>query len=100
MKEAQIYLGDGKHLSMKSSTIVTLKNTLSLFRGENKSPLELVVNISADFDNIPAEYHHIFLQMLSVRYGGSINALDVTQDPFAVLKNKKHKWYEIWKNKD
>ena len=50
----------------------------------------------ADFEKIPPEYHHLFIQMMQVRYGSMINLWDNTQ-PFTKPEPKKKKWYQIWK---
>jgi hypothetical protein len=36
------------------------------------------------------------MQMMSVRYGGSVNIWDNTH-PFAKPEVKKKKWYQFWK---
>ena len=55
----------------------------------------LDVEIKADFEKIPPEYHQMFLQMMQIRYGGILNIWDNTQ-PFAPPKVKK-KWWQFWK---
>ena len=54
------------------------------------------VVIKADFDKIPSEYHQLFMQMMSVRYGGIVNIWDNTK-PFTKPEVKKKKWYQFWK---
>jgi len=94
-KPGEFYLGDGNHLVIKSSTIVGMHDHLKLMTGDGESIL-LDVEIKADFDKIPAEYHQTFCQMMAVRYGGIVNIWDNRQ-PFAKPEVKKKKWYQFWK---
>ena len=94
-EEAEFHIGDGKHLIMKQTTIVSMKDQLRLMIGEGKS-IALDVEIKADFDKIPKEYHRLFMQMMQVRYGGIVNVWDNTQ-PFAKPEVNKKRWYQIWK---
>lgn len=94
-KEAEFHIGDGKHLTVKSSTIALMHDQLKLMTGETNA-ITLDVEIKADFDKIPSEYHHLFIQMMQVRYGSIINLWDNTQ-PFAKPEVKKKRWYQIWK---
>ena len=68
---------------------------LKLMTGDTKS-LVLDVEIKADFEKIPPEYHQLFCQMMQVRYGGIVNIWDSRQ-PFAKPEVKKKKWYQFWK---
>jgi len=94
-KPGEFYLGDGNHLVIKSSTIVQMHDHLKLMTGDGESIL-LDVEIKADFDKIPPEYHQVFCQMMAVRYGGIVNIWDNRQ-PFAKPEVKKKKWWQIWK---
>ena len=94
-KEGEFHIGDGKHLMVKSSTVVSMNDQLRLMTGEGKS-ITLNVEIKADFDKIPQTYHQMFLQMLQIRYGGIVNIWDNTQ-PFTPPEKQKKKWYQIWK---
>ncbi len=94
-EEAEYHIGDGKYLIMKQTTTVEMKDQLRLMTGEGKG-ITLDVSIKADFEKIPPQYHQLFLQMMSVRYGGMVNIWDNTQ-PFAKPEVKKKKWYQIWK---
>ncbi len=93
--EGEFHIGDGAHLTVKSSTIVEMRDHLKLMTGDSKSTT-LDVVIKADFDKIPPQYHQLFMQMMSVRYGGIVNIWDNTQ-PFAKPEVKKKKWYQFWK---
>lgn len=94
-KEAEFHIGDGKYLTMQQTTTVSMKDQLRLMTGEGKG-ISLDVEIKADFDKIPKEYHQLFMQMMQVRYGGIVNIWDNTQ-PFAKPEVKKKRWYQIWK---
>ncbi len=94
-EEAEYHIGDGKYLTMKQTTTVEMKDQLRLMTGEGKG-ITLDVSIKADFEKIPPQYHLLFLQMMSVSYGGMVNNWDNTQ-PFAKPEVKKKKWYQIWK---
>jgi hypothetical protein len=94
-EEAEFHIGDGKHLIMKQTTIVSMKDQLRLVTGEVKG-ISLDVEIKADFDKIPPEYHQLFMQMMQIRYGGLVNIWDNTQ-PFTPREKQPKKWYQIWK---
>lgn len=94
-KKGEFHIGDGSHLTVKSSTVVEMHDYLKLMIGENKN-IMLDVVIKADFEKIPPEYHQLFCQMMMVRYGGIVNIWDNTQ-PFAKPEVKKKKWWQIWK---
>ena len=91
------HIGDGSHLTVKSSTVVEMHDHLKLMTGDGESTT-LDVKILADFDRIPPKYHQLFCQMMSVRYGGIVNIWDNTQ-PFAKPDVQPKKWYQFWKSK-
>lgn len=95
-KEGEFHIGDGKHLVVKSSTVVEMHDQLKLMTGIGKG-ITLDVEIKADFGSISPEYHQLFMQMMAVRYGGIVNIWDNTQ-PFTKPESKKKKWYQFWKN--
>ncbi len=94
-QKGEFHIGDGAHLTVKSSTVVEMHDYLKLMTSEGTS-ITLDVEIKADFDKIPPEYHQLFCQMMMVRYGGIVNIWDNTQ-PFAKPDVKKKKWYQFWK---
>lgn len=94
-KEGEYYIGDTSYLTMKSSTIIEMRDQLKLLVEDGKS-VNLDISIKADFDKIPSEYHQLFCQMMMVRYGGVVNIWDNKQ-PFAKPEIKKKKWYQFWK---
>jgi hypothetical protein len=95
-KEGEFYIGDGSHLTIKSSTIVEMHDHLKLMIGDGES-ISLDIKILADFEGIPSAYHQLFCQMMMVRYGGMVNIWDNTQ-PFAKPVVNKKKWYQFWKS--
>ncbi len=93
-KETEINLGSGNNMEMKSSRLVTTYQTLYLIT-EDKSTPSLSVEISADFDTIPEEYHEVFLNMMSAKYLGRVSFGD---NPFSQCQPApKRKWYQFWK---
>ena len=75
--EREINYGTG-YVDIKSSTIVKL-NELFVVHDED-GPVELRVEISADFNTIDKKYHEIFLNVLS-----SINLLMLDRYGLAIL---------------
>jgi len=53
-KEGEYHIGNGSHLTMKSSTIVEMHDYLKIMTGEGKG-ITLDVEIKADFNKIPPE---------------------------------------------
>ena len=95
-KETEINLGSGNNLEMRSSRLVNTYQTLYLIT-EDKGTLSLSVEISADFDSIPEEYHEVFLNMMSAKYLGRVSFGD---NPFSQCQPApKRKWYQFWKSK-
>lgn len=93
-KDKEINTGNG-FIDIKSSTIVKLHEKFILQTEEGA--VELIVDISADFNNIEPKYHEVFLNLLSAKY---YNRVSFGDNPFSeCLNNKKRKWYEFWKNK-
>jgi hypothetical protein len=95
-KETEINLGSGNNLEMRSSRLVKTYQTLYLIT-EDKATPSLNVEISADFDTIPEEYHEVFLNMMSAKYLGRVSFGD---NPFSQCQPApKRKWYQFWKSK-
>jgi hypothetical protein len=92
----EIHLGGGTNLNFKTSKIVTTHNTLKLITPKNGA-IHLDVKIEADFDNIPEQYHEVFLNMLSSKY---LESASFGDNPFSqCLPTPKKKWFQFWKNK-
>jgi len=94
-KPGEFHIGDGEHLTIKSSTVVEMHDYLKLVV-DSGNTIMLDVEIKADFEKIPPEYHQLFCQMMMVRYGGIVNIWDNTQ-PFTKPEVKKKKWWQFWK---
>lgn len=96
-KEAEIFLGSGHNLEMKTSQLVKTFQTLYLMT-EDKGTISLNVEIAADFDSIPKEYQEVFLNMIAARYLGRVSFGD---NPFSqCLPTPKRKWWQFWKSKN
>jgi len=91
----EIFLGGGTNLTIQTSKNVELKETLYLM-DDNRS-IDLEVSIVANFENIPEQYHEIFINMMTTKYYGRVSFGD---NPFSrCLPPKKKKWYQFWKQK-
>jgi len=92
-KETELYLGGGNNLNMKSSQLVTLNQTLTLVV-PNGGAHQLSIKIEADFDTIPAEYHEVFLNMLSAKYLSTVSYGD---NPFSqCVPAPAKRWWQFW----
>jgi hypothetical protein len=93
--KSELYIGGGNTLVVKSSHVVEMKDDLKLLTSDHSS-VNLTVKITANFENVPDEYHQVFLQMMSARYGGTINCYsNIT--PFEIPKPHNKKWFQFWK---
>lgn len=93
--ESEFHIGDGQHLTMKTTYTVQMRDKLRLLTGDGKGK-DLDITISADFEKIPKEYHLLFMRMMMVRYGGVVNVYDNTT-PFEDPQSPKKPWYKFWK---
>jgi hypothetical protein len=91
--KSELYIGGGNTLVVKSSYVVEMKDELKLLKSDHSS-VNLTVKIMANFENVPDEYHQVFVQIMSARYGGSINCYNNIR-PFEIPKPKNKKWYQI-----
>ena len=93
-KDTELFLGGGTNLQIKSASIVTLNQTLTLVTPEDGS-YQLNISIQSDFETVPQRYHEVFLNMLSAKY---LNVTSFGDNPFSLCKPiPKRKWYQIWK---
>lgn len=98
MKEkSELHIGNGQHLTMKTSSTVQMKDKLTLILAKEKE-IDLDINITADFDKIPKEYHLLFMRMMMVKYGSIVNIHDNTA-PFEDPTPRKKRWFQFWKSK-
>ena len=90
----EINLGSDMML-VTTSTVVRMNEYFTLIT-ENGS-IDLKVDITADFKEIPQEYHEILVNMLTSKY---INKVSFGHNPFSQCKPpQKRKWYQFWKPK-
>jgi hypothetical protein len=95
-KETEINLGSGNNMEMRSTQIVNTHQTLYLTTPDDGT-LMLSVDISADFNTIPVQYHEVFLNIMSAKYLGRVSFGD---NPFSqCVPAPKKKWYQFWKKK-
>jgi hypothetical protein len=86
MKE--VYLGSGENLFVKTSTVVSLQEIISV--ATEKGTITLAVDIVADLEEIPPEYHEVFLNVLTSKY---YNKVSFGSNPFSkCLPFKKKQW--------
>jgi uncharacterized protein YutE (UPF0331/DUF86 family) len=80
-------------INIKTSTVVKLNEYFSLMT--NEGVVDLKVDITADFNDIPEKYHEVLLNMLTSKY---INKVSFGHNPFSECKPPKNKkWYQFWK---
>lgn len=71
---------------------------LKLFKDNGNKTVDLEVQIKANFEKIPEQYHQTFLSMMSARYGGIVKLYDNTEVlPFQRIEQSKKRWYQFWK---
>jgi hypothetical protein len=76
-------------------SIVKLNECFVVYTEEG--PVELMVDISADFKTIDPKYHEIFFNVISAKY---LNKVSYGDNPFSECKPiENRKWYEFWKIK-
>jgi hypothetical protein len=93
-KETEINLGGGLNLEMRSARMVNTYQTLYLTTTD-KGTITLSVNISADFDTVPEEYHEVFINIMSAKY---LNRVSFGDNPFSqCLPAPKKRWWQFWK---
>lgn len=83
-------------VSVKASKIVQINEYFSLMT--TNGVIDLRVDISADFENIPEEYHEVLLNMLTSKY---LNKVSFGHNPFSKCSPpQKKKWYQFWKKNE
>lgn len=93
MDEASSYNIGNKYVEVSTSTIVKMQEHFSLTTTDKT--YDLLVNISADFKDIPKEYHEVFLNMLTSKY---LNKVSFGDNPFSECKPPViDKWWHFWK---
>jgi hypothetical protein len=92
---SEINIGGPDYLTIKTSTIVTMNEYFTVYTQEE--PVNMKVEITADFADIPEKYHEICFNLLTAKYA---NKVTFGENPFSECKPvKKRKWYQFWKAK-
>ena len=73
-------------MNIQTSTIVRMSENLTLMSSDGS--YDLNINITADFKDIPVEYHEVFLNMLSAKY---LNKVSFGHNPFSQCEPPKVK---------
>lgn len=82
------------YLNVKSSTIVKMEEHFVVITEDG--PIDLTVDITADFMKIPEKYHEIFLNVLTSKY---MNKVSFGDNPFSECRPiVKRKWWQFWKS--
>lgn len=80
-------------IQITSSTVVRMNEYFTLMT--ETGPIDLRVDIMADFKDIPEEYHEVMINMLTSKY---INKVSFGHNPFSKCNPpKKRKWYNFFK---
>lgn len=83
-----------RHINVKSSSIVRLNEEFTVFTQDG--PVQLDVEIVADFNQIPEKYREVFLNVLTAKY---LNKVSFGDNPFSECKPiVKRKWWQFWKS--
>ena len=83
-------------VSVRASTVVELNEYFSLLT--TTGTIDLKVEIRADFENIPEEYHEVLLNMLTSKY---LNKVSFGHNPFSKCNPpQKKRWYQFWKKNE
>jgi hypothetical protein len=82
-------------INIKTTDTVTMYETFSLTTEDGV--INLDVKINADFQNIPKQYHEVFLNVLTSKY---LNKVSFSDNPFSECKKKERKrWWNFWWSK-
>jgi hypothetical protein len=95
-KKREIHVGDKHEIVMQPAYNVIIKDHITLYLGDLPNEYILLpIEIKADFNNIPQEYHETFLQIMSARYSGSVRYTGSGEKPFQKSFKLKRKWYHF-----
>ena len=90
-----VYNLGNDYVNVKASSTVKLNEGFTVFTQEG--PIQLSVDIIADFADIPEKYHEVFMNVLTSKY---INKVSYGENPFSQCKPIiKRKWWQIFKPK-
>lgn len=83
---------DSESLQITTSPIVKLNEYVTLLT--EKGPIDLKVDIIADFKDVPEEYHEVMVNILTSKY---INKVSFGHNPFSKCNPpKKRKWFNFF----
>lgn len=89
----EVTFGVEKYYNVKTSTVVKLQESFVVHTETGAQTL--TVDILADFETIPREYHEIFLNVLTSKY---LNKVSFGENPFSSCMPLKQKsWWQFWK---
>jgi len=87
-KNTDFHIGNGSYINIQTSSIVKLNEQFIVYTEEG--PIELTVDIVADFDKIDKKYHEIFFNVLASKY---LNRASFGDNPFSECRPIiKRKW--------
>lgn len=83
----------GISVNVKTTKLVKLYEVFTVITEDG--PVDLRVDVSADFNEIPEKYHEIFLNVLTAKY---LNKVNFGTNPFSECRPVlKKKWWQFWK---
>lgn len=89
------HIGNGSYINVQTSSIVKLNEQFIVYTEDG--PIQLTVDIIADFAKIDKKYHEIFFNVLASKY---LNRASFGDNPFSECKPiVKRKWWQFWKTK-
>ena len=92
--DKDVTFGVEKYYNVKTSTVVKLQESFVVHT--EKGAQTLTVDILADFETIPLQYHEIFLNVMTAKY---LNKVSFGDNPFSTCMPIKRKhWWQFWKD--
>ena len=93
-EKTEISFGAGSTTYVKTKKLVFTRNLLIL--KTEKESFNLDVKIEADFEQIPEEYHEVFLNFFTAKY---LDTVSIKDNMFSKnVKVEKNKWWLFWTN--
>jgi len=84
-----------EHINVKTTTLVEMEEHFTVLTLEG--PIGFKTKITADFAEIPEQYHEVALNVITSKY---VNRVSFGHNPFSQCKPPvKRKWYQFWKSK-
>ena len=83
------------YIKVKTTTLVETEEYFQVLTLEG--PIDFKVKITADFADIPEQYHEVALNVITSKYN---NKVSFGHNPFSQCNPPvKRKWYQFWKSK-